>query len=80
MKLSKKTLCLVVLSLLLVALPLSGAFAADSSQQTAPPQQGYTNPWYYQYNPNYQPNYNYGYNGYGWGMGHMGMGMGMGCW
>ena len=81
MKLSKKTIILVVLSLLLVALPLSSAFAHGSHanvQQATTTQPVYTNPSYYQYDTNYQPNYNYVSNGYDWNMGYMGMGMG--CW
>lgn len=81
MKLSKKLIFLGVMSLSLVALPLSSAFAHGyyaNVQQATTTQQQYTNPGYYQNNANYQPNYNYansGY-GYGWGMGQMGMG----CW
>ncbi|MDA8235912.1 hypothetical protein [Desulfotomaculum nigrificans] len=86
MKLSKKFVFLGVLALSLVALPLSSAFAHGAHanvQQATTAQQVYTNPGYYQYDANYQPNYNYANNGYGWGMGQMGMGymgMGMGCW
>lgn len=84
---------LAVVTLLVVAMPMSGAFAhsnhgvaGSTVQQPSPTQQGYYFPDYPGYDPmmspNYQPNYDWynssDYRGYGWN--GTNMGMGWGCW